>query len=427
MNDGRTPTRRGAAYLIALLAGTIVTITGLSALSMATSRAKENILTDQSTEARLLAQSAFEHGLGALSAHLDSGDTRADLTSSFSKMGSLSDGQLEWTLSELDGSALDNVDGPIVLRAKASNGQATHIIRGILPPSGDPYDTLATAMYVGGELSTGTAASITADKTVGAIGDVTATGSTINAPVESSGTVSGAVFAGSTTSGADARTMPDDTLFDYYLALGEYIDIDLLPSSAGYQAIEDVLLSPSSNPYGNVNEFGIYIIDCSAARRLIVRRTRIVGTLVILDSAMDDVIIGSETLIEPAFGWMPSLLIRGGATFMGTTLGPSESTSDVDFNPSHTPYDFGFDDDKLDVYPGRIEGLAYVSGNVTFSLPGQNFLGTIIIGGNARVSLSTPVNITYDPDVAHLPPYGFFDDTDRELALDPSTIVWELP
>lgn len=427
MSNELRPTRRGAAYLIALLAGTIVTITGLSALSMATSRAKETILTDQSAGARLLAQSAFEHGLGALAAHLDGGDSRADLTSSFSKAGTLNDGQLEWTLSELDGTAIDNVDGPIVLTAKATNGQAAHIIKGVLPPSGDPHDTLATAMYVGGELTTGTVASITADNTVGAIGNVTASGSTINAPVESAGTVGGTTYLGSTTDGADARTMPDASLIDYYVAQGEYINFNSLPSSLGSRVVEDVLLSPTSNPYGAVNEHGIYIIERLAGETLIVRHTRIVGTLVILNSTRNNVIIGSETLIQPAFNWMPALLVDGGVTFMGTTFGPSESASDVNFNPSHTPYEFGFDDDKLDSYPGRIEGVTYVSGNATVALPGQTFLGTLIVGGDARVSLSAPLTITYDPSVAHLPPYGFFDDTEGELALDPSTIVWELP
>lgn len=425
MNNNDRPTRRGAAYLIALLAGTIVTVTGLSALSMATSRAKETILTDQSAEARLLAQSAFEHGLGALSAHMDAGGTRADLTASFSKAGTLNNGQLEWSISELDGSTINNVDGPIVLTAKADSGQATHVIKGILPPSGDPYDTLATAMYVGGELSTGTSASVTADKTVGAIGNVTATGSTINAPVESSGTVGGTLFLGSTISGADERPMPDDSLFNYYIAQGEEISMISLPFTTSTRRLEDVLLSPSSNPFGSTNELGIYIIDVGGAR-LHIRNVRVVGTLVLLN-ATPDLVFGAGALIEPAFPWMPSVLVQGDATFVGTSAGPSELASDVNFNPSHTPYNFESDDDKLDAYPGRIEGLSYVSGNATFSQPGQTLLGTIIIGGDARVAVSAAVDITYDPAVAHLPPFGLFDDTEGELAIDPSTIAWELP
>ncbi|MEQ8318348.1 MAG: hypothetical protein RIE77_04845 [Phycisphaerales bacterium] len=427
MNGRASPTRRGAAYLIALLAGTIVTITGLSALSMATSRSKETILTDQAARARLLAQSSFEHGLGALSAHFDDGQTRASLESSFTKSITLSDGQLEWSLTEIDGSPLDNADGPIVVRGKATYGQAVHIVEGILPPSGDPYDVLATGLYAGGELRMGANSTLTSDAVVGAIGDVHGSSSNINTDVESAGSISGSHYSMSTTEDAPARRMPEDTLFDYYAALGDTINVDLLPTFLGSPVIQNVLLSPNSNPYGDTNELGIYVLDCSGGRRFVLQNVRIRGTLVLLDSDEANVIIGAGVFMKPAYDWMPTLLVRGGVTFMGTNTGPNESILGVNLNPPHTPYQFEGDADTADAYPARIEGVSYASGNVTFALARQNFKGTMIVGGDARINGFVPVNITYDPGVAHLPPYGFFDDTDGELALDPSTIVWELP
>lgn len=425
MNNQANPTRRGAAYLIALLAGTIVTITGLSALSMATSRAKETVLTDQSAGARLLAQSAFEHGLGALSAHLDSGSTRADLTASFSKTGALNDGQFEWIISELDGSAIDNTDGPILLRAKATNGQAAHVIEGILPPSGDPYDVLATGLYVGGELRLSTGSTLNSDQVVGSITEVFATNATINSPVESAYEVNGSTYLGSTTEGQPARAMPDPSLFDYYVALGEPISIASIPPVLGTPTLQDVLLSPNSNPFGDPNPLGIYVIDCGTSD-LIIRELRVFGTLVLLNSN-GWTVLGNNSLIQPAYPWMPSLLVQGGITFSGTNSGPIESLIGTNLNPVHTPYNMEWDAALDDSYIGGVEGVSYITDDVTFSVLRQNIRGTMIIGGNARIQGGTTVDITYDPGVAHLPPYGFFDDTDGELALDPSTIVWELP
>ena len=418
-------TRRGAAYLVALLAGSIVTVTGLAALSMTTTRARTAALADQASSARTLARSGMDHALCAISAHLNGGGTRSTIFGSASPSVTMGNGTFEWSLARMDGSALGNTDEPIVVRAKAQHGQARYALQGTLVPSGTPFDVLDTGMYAGDTITFAALSGLTSDKIVGAGNDIAATTAAVTGPVEAVDRITGARYTGTTTSGAEARRMPDVTLIDHYLSLGQRIPLTSLPTSGSSYVLESLLLSPSSNPFGATNEYGIYIIDVGSGS-LLVRNVRVSGTLVLLDTLSDKVIIGAGTLIQPAFDWMPSLLVRGGVTFMGTNAGPSDSSIGVNLNPPHTPYLYASDLDTSDDYPGRIEGVSYISGSAIFALPRQNILGTMIVGDDVSVYASAIVNITYDAKYATLPPVGFFEDNGG-LALDPTSIAWRLP
>ncbi|MFI4882916.1 MAG: hypothetical protein ACIAQU_10070 [Phycisphaerales bacterium JB064] len=418
-------TRRGAAYLVALLAGSIVTVTGLAALSMTTTRARTAALADQASSARTLARSGMDHALCAISAHLDGGGTRSNIFGAASPSVTMGGGTFGWSLARMDGSALGNTDEPIVVRAKAQQGQARYALQGTLAPSGTPFDVLDTGMYVRDDIILGTLSNLTSDKVVAAGDDISANTATVSAPIEAGGQVSGALFLGSTASGAAERRAPDESLIDHYVSLGQRIDVTSLPVSGSSRVLESVLLSPASNPYGATNPYGIYILDADDTK-LHVRNVRVSGTLVIVDAEWDDVIIGSGVLLQPAFDWMPSLIVDGGVTFMGSSSGPSESTLGLNLNPAHTPYLLESDADTSDSYPGRIEGVSYISGDAVFAYPRQNIYGTMIIGDDAIIYGSTTVSITYNPRVATMPPVGFFED-EGGLALDPSSIVWRIP
>ncbi len=428
MNVKARTSRRGAAYLIALLAGSIVTVTGLAALSMTTSRARTTAMADHAARARVLAGTGLDHAMCAIAAHLDNGGTRTDLFGSAEPSISMGGGTFGWSMRRLDGSSMSNSDEPIVVRAKAQHGDARYGLHAVLAPSGVPFDTLDTGMYAGGEISLGTLASLTSDKIVGSIGDITlgltATG---NAPLESAGSIGGlgaVTYVGSKTNGATERRIPDSALIDYYVTLGERISLGSLPLTSGAPTLERVLLSPSSNPYGSTNELGIYIIDC-AGGNFVARSIRVVGTLVLLN-ATGMVSVGGNTLLEPAYDWMPSLLVQGNLIILSNNTGPSEASIGLNLNPPHTPYQYSSDSAIDDVYPGTIRGVSYASGDVTFVGTRQNFAGTLISGRNIRIQGGVTVAITYDPGVATLPPYGFFDDAGG-LAIDPSTIAWRLP
>lgn len=426
MMIARTPrSRRGAAYLIALLAGSIVTVTGLAALSISTSKARTATLADQATRARTLARSGLDHALCAVGAHLSGGGTRSDIFGSASPSITMDGGTFEWTFARMDGTALGNTDEPIVVRAKSQSGSARYGLHATLVPSGVPLDVLDTGLYAGDSITISTSATVASDKVIGAAGEVSATSATINAPVESVATIAGTTYNGTRSPGAPERRMPDPSLIDHYLAIGERISYSSLPVSGLGRGLQDVLLSPSSNPFGATNEYGIYIIE-PGMNSLTISNVRIVGTLIILDASSTRTIIGSGVLMQPAFDWMPSLLVRGDVSFMGTSTGPSESVAGVNMNPSHTPFNFEFDQDTSDTFPGRIEGVSYVSGDAVFAFPRQNIQGTMVVGDDVRVLVGATLQITYDAGVATLPPVGFFEDAGG-LALDPLSIAWRVP
>lgn len=424
MNKNTRPARRGAAYLIALLAGSIVTVTGLAALSMTTSRARTMAMSDHAARARSLTRSGLEHAKCAIAAHLDGGGTRGDIFGAAEPSINFDGGTFGWSMRRMDGSAIMNTDEPIVLRAKAEHGPARYGMQAIFPPSGVPYDVLDTGMYVAGGLQLGSTSNLISDKVVGAITEVNASAATINAPVESPGEINGSVYLGTTTVGVAERRMPDPSLIDYYVALGETINLGSLPTTLGTPSLKQVLLSPASNPYGSTNEFGIYIIDC-AWSNVLIQEIRVVGTLVLLNST-SSTLIARNTLIEPAYSWMPSLLVQGDVTFGSTNSGPSEVSLGINLNPAHTPSAMDWDATADDTYLGGIEGVSYVTGDAVFSLLRQNFRGTLIVGRDVRILTGSTVNITYDPNVATLPPYGFFEDNGG-LAIDPSTVTWQTP
>lgn len=416
--------RRGAAYLVALLAGSIVTVTGLTAIKIAATRARGTAIIDDAAQARVMADSGLEHALSAIAAHLDSGRTRHDLINQNWPVVAMGKGQFTWTLSALDGTPTNSGNEPVRLRVVAEHGQARHALEAAVVPSGLPMDSLNTGLYAGGVIDLAALSSLASDKVVGSIGGVSAFTATVTAPVESAGTVGGTLYLGTTSSGAPRRRMPDPSFINDYADMGQMIPRADLPAVMGGRCIRDNLLSPASNPFGPTNALGIYVVDL-AGERLLVENIRIVGTLVLRNPGANTV-IGSNVLIEPAFPWMPSLLVEGDITFAGSNAGPSETTLGVNLNPPHTPYEGIYDTDTVDAYPGYVGGVAYVSGNATFSLPRQNFRGTLLVGGDVRVASAVAVSIVYDPGVAHLPPLGFFDDAGG-LALDPASLAWRLP
>src|SRR5690606_33523913 len=133
------------------------------------------------------------------------------------------------------------------------------------------------------------------------------------------------------------------------------------------RTIANVLLSPSNNPYGATNSQGIYVIDLGGSR-LAIKRSRIVGTLVLLNPD-DDTRIGANTPLhwEPAVAGFPSLIVHGEEL----TINPSddglvEAHLRANFNPPSTPYEGEADLDQLDTYPSQIKGLIYSDDRLYF-------------------------------------------------------------
>ena len=114
----------------------------------------------------------------------------------------------------------------------------------------------------------------------------------IAANVEAVNAIVGQDYTGLTTTGITPRTMPDPaSVFSSYA--GTSINYAALPVSGPTAMLEDLVLSPASNPYGPVDSpNGVYVIDCQG-QNLTIQRVRIVGTLIVLNP-------GSASISSPS-------------------------------------------------------------------------------------------------------------------------------
>lgn len=90
----------------------------------------------------------------------------------------------------------------------------------------------------------------------------------------------------------------------------------------------------------------------------------------------------------------------------------SESSLNVNFNPSHTPYQGSSNGTKTDSYPGIISGLIYASGDVDITEQ-CNLAGVLIAGGKIKVDKNTTMD--YKSLYLYNAPPGFTDGSKVEI------------
>ncbi|MGH7177632.1 MAG: hypothetical protein ACREJC_09650, partial [Tepidisphaeraceae bacterium] len=302
-------------------------------------------------------------------------------------------------------SATDPVDGnfanspldPLRINALGYRGGARQKLQLTLVPVPVAYSCLGAAMFSAGTLSVSTGIVSTTGLIATNGNVVLASGATIDANAEAVGTMSGANYLGSKNSGVAARTLPDATAFDYYVANGTAISF-----AATGGDLTGVLLSPANNPFGATDPNGIYVIDC-AGGTMRIKSCRVVGTLVILNCKSDSV-VDLQVNLAPAVANYPALMVKGSIAFLYTTAALAETTG-RNFNPAGTPFGGMSNATTTDTYPSIINGLVYVSENLT--MKNSNNVGGPLIVGGTLVS-DNAVNVTWDATCLNNPPPGFF-------------------
>jgi hypothetical protein len=159
------------------------------------------------------------------------------------------------------------------------------------------------------------------------------------------------------------------------------------------------------------NPNGIYWIDCGGGK-LLVERSRILGTLVVLNPGAGSAIANGPIHMSPAKPGYPALMVSGNFAIRATSRVLNEAESGVNFNPSGMPYEFnnplaGSTDTaptgNNDGYPSEIQGLVAVSGNLTFENT-PRFRGQAIVGG----AIAGTYSLTYQPHSMINPPPSFY-------------------
>ncbi len=406
--------RRGGAYIAALGIGMLTVIIGAGSLAVARVRARTGDVERDMSGARLRARAGVE----AARAYIAHNPTwRSKMTNGdwFGKKV-LGSGTFAASVTNTLGALNRAETDPVVVTGEGVCGVAKQRMSVRLDAVRTPRTCLGTAMTVGG-LATLTTTTLTATGAAVASNlTINSVLSTVNADVEASVSVVGTGFKKSITALTPARTMPDSTVFDTIKSKGTVISIGSIPRSNSMNQLKNVVLSPNSNPYGAPDPGGVYVIDCGG-RVLEISDCRIIGTLIILDPGAGSAVTGSVAW-APAVSGYPSLLVQGDFTIKTSTTALSESILlGYNYNPpgTPTPYPSGTSNTTLlDSYSSQIDGLIYVSGNVTTANAPR--LGMLVVGGS--LSSSGTITLTYDGTYFTSPPPGFYDIS---MQLSPGT------
>jgi hypothetical protein len=395
--------RRGSIYVAVLGVATIIALITMAAIHLARNEVLVLAGSQQMAQAELLSQSAVEFAICRIKSDVNWRTTFTSGTEvpSGSSWTSLGTGSFKFVVTDADGNLANDPTDVVTVCGIGKAGLAIQEMTVELEPTGTALDCLSATLHSGddmdlkgqtlvcdrvvscnGDIKGGPAAKI--------IGDAWATGTKIDP------TVTGSKLK----SQSPARQMPNVlTLWDYYLANGTAIDITSVPS----QIMERVVLSAASNPYGEVNPQGIYIIDTQGLS-LTIQDVRIVGTLVVISPA-------ATTHLSSLINWSsqtanyPALLVAGDLSMEwsgGTSL--SEATAATNFNPVGTPFNGVTDSDMADTYPGIIKGMIYCAGQLTTTARCV-MQGNLVVGG--KVDINADMTIAYGAAPATYPPPGF--------------------
>lgn len=388
--------RRGAAYLLVLVT-VLVTIAAGTASVMVHRARRAQLMTHADVEmARLAAQSALELAVSYMQVDGKWRVSRGDgvWSDEVPLLGAL----VSVEVFDADGDIDDDWSDPVTIVAEATYGTARQSVSVTLTPIPEPYDSLAY-----GSSNAGTVyfnGSMSSDQGVASNGAMHALFANVFAVARSGAGITGGTYRRATEPNSGVQQHPDvSEVLSWYIENGTVINRALIPSNR----MEGVLLSPSSNPYGgSLNPRGIYIIDCNGTNFQI-RNSRVVGTLVLLNT-------GSGTRITDSVSWAPAeadlpiVLAQGPLRVDLVSTNLSESTLNVNFNPVGTPFNGIADDDRVDVYTSKLMGLVYATGNVV-ATGNTRIEGQLIAGGN--VTFQGAVAITYDKRYSDTPPPGF--------------------
>jgi hypothetical protein len=193
-----------------------------------------------------------------------------------------------------------------------------------------------------------------------------------------------------------------------------YLDDVEITEVASGRFIYRKVLSPSVNPFsGGTDDEGIYWINCGG-NRLTIERSRILGTLLVVNPGSGSSIAHGPISWAPAVAGYPALLVDADNasdadfTIAATNRGLSEKEQLVNYNPTGAAHpELGQDSDTSDIYHSKIEGLVAIEDDLMY----QNrpyIRGQVLIGDDLLNSSGTAVlDVDYQPESLLSPPPGF--------------------
>jgi hypothetical protein len=300
-------------------------------------------------------------------------------------------------LDPRDANLANRPTDPLVIRGTGMSGRATQLLEADLVAGGEPIDALKYAVFTGGVLRVRPGQTLNAGSAALSTNGALRNEGTINGNVECFTITSAGTINGTLTCPSPPKPLPDPGIITIYRNLGAVIS----PPSI----VQNALLSPASNPWGEPDPDGVYVIITSSDITL--RNLRVVGTLVVVNGSKR---VTVETVnMMPARADYPALLVQGDITlaFNGDGL-LSEAIAGVNFNPPGSAFQGISNSNTSDSYPAEISGLVHALGNVHFTA-NSRIRGTVIsesTGGDALHVEAAP-EIVYDAGILTTPIMGY--------------------
>ncbi len=397
------PSHRGSVYILVLGSAMLVTVIGVSSLLVTRVQHRVSSNADDMVEARLHAWAAVNLGLQLIDQ--DSSWRGTYGNTNWPKNQPIGDGT--YTIEVTDPADADLVSGPagpVILSGIGMMNQARHEIQVTLapPPATTPLDVLATAIHADGNFTVFPATPLTTIFVLGA--PISSNANVVNngeilGDVEAAGTVTNnGLISGSITFPVPAKEMPLPGVFGAYRTLATQ-----LPYAGD---IDKHVLAPGFNSYGGgLNPDGVYYIDTGGVD-LIVRASRIHGTLVVKCGPLGRVYVDTAALLQSYRSDYPVLIVDGLLTIaLDSGLNDLvESTWAANFNPVGAPYLSTSDNDQKDNYPNEIQGLIHATGVIRLR---KTSLVRGVVLGEDDIEAQNDTLIIYDPNLYTNPPLGY--------------------
>lgn len=388
--------RRGTVYVLVLVCAMIVTVLGVTGVTIVRQERQRAERDLGAFQADLAAVSGLEL---AMTDAQDDAAWREKLHDSAEAVSVTIDGcSVTVTASDpLDGDLADDPADPVRLRAVAQRGTSRRMHEVDVIPTVAALPALNAGLAVGGTLTIN-AASVRASSPVIANGAITITSSSVTADLVSGATISG-TSTGTRGAGQAAFVLPDRAVvLAAYQAMGTTIAIGSIPS----RRIEKQTITRTRNPYGSTNASGVYVINCGG-NDLEIRDARIVGTLVVLN--VRRLTLTNSVLVEDGGNGLPVLIVDGILDVETAATELSESAQTTNFNPTGAAFRGVTDSDQTDTYPSQIQGMVVVFGNFE-SGTALHAAGPILVSGNATITGGTAM-FSNSGLWSNAPPAGF--------------------
>lgn len=403
--DRQRGLRRGSVYILVLGVATMIAVVGLGTIALARSGSRVTVAERDWAEAGTLALSGIELAL----AEMNTSTSWRSSGSSIYSIGpvALGNGRISVTIAdETDSDLGNNTTDPVRITSTATVRAATRAYSVLAAPSGSTgMDVLRCAVHSNANVTVSDSVTVSSGPL-----STNATFSNSSTPttdveakaVSSSGTINGYVLVD-----APQKAMPSDSAWQSLSAVATTISF----SSLSGGTMDEVLLTPGSNPFGVPNARGVYTITVPLASTLTIRRSRLQATLLIRLSSLSQVIVRDEVCWDPGAPTQPALIIQTSLSntiaLGGSTAVLSESDRGVNLNPAGSPYGSLTNSTKTDTYPAQITGVIHVLGaSGSVQLRDSIAVNGCVIA-ECPVTISSQARLTANPTLLNSPPAGF--------------------